>query len=172
MSFVASRVRSVRVSNGASRLCNSSALLGFDLATFWPSCKLVFIAKHTTSFAVNIARMRYCEVPLSGYRGFGGTDREESIQTHIRRHFDRALARIASRDTRMRKRSSGNLRLEAARWRSAQMFFGWTAKERAPFRLLDTATVAGARHGVFTHHPKERMRNHTDGAPINLSNAL
>jgi hypothetical protein len=72
----------------------------------------------------------------------------------------------------MRKRGLGNLRLEVALGRSAEMFFGWTANERAPFRLLDTATVAGARHGAFVHHPKERVRNHTDGAPINPSNAL
>ena len=116
--------------------------------------------------------MRYCEVPLSGYRGFGGTDQKESIQTHIRRHFGRAVARFASRDTRMRKRSLANSRLEVPPWRSAEMFFGWTANERAPFGLLDAATVAGARHGAFTHHPKERVRNHTDGAAINPSNAL
>jgi hypothetical protein len=58
MSFVASGVRSVRVSNGASRLRRSSALFGFDLARFRPSCELVFIAKHSTSFAGNIARLR------------------------------------------------------------------------------------------------------------------
>jgi hypothetical protein len=63
-------------------------------------------------------------------------------------------------------------RLLVAPWRSAEMLFGWTANERAPFGLLDAATVAGARHDAFTHHPKERVRNHTDGAPINPSNAL
>jgi hypothetical protein len=72
----------------------------------------------------------------------------------------------------MRKRSLANSKLDVAPWRLAEMLFGWTANERTPFRLFDAATVAGARHGAFTHHPKERVRNHTDGAPINPSNAL
>ena len=58
MSFVASGVRSVRVANGASRLCKSSVLLGFDLAKFRPSCELVFILEDSTSFNGNIARPR------------------------------------------------------------------------------------------------------------------
>jgi hypothetical protein len=53
MSFVAAGVRSVRVSNGASRLRNSSVLLGFDLARFRPSCELVFILEDSTSFDGN-----------------------------------------------------------------------------------------------------------------------
>ena len=56
MSFVASGVRSVRVSNGASRLRNSSVLFGFDLAGFRPSCELVFILQDSTSFDGNIGR--------------------------------------------------------------------------------------------------------------------
>ena len=55
MSFVASDVRSVRVSSGASRLCNSSVLFGFDLAKLRPSCELVFIVEDSTSFDGNIA---------------------------------------------------------------------------------------------------------------------
>jgi hypothetical protein len=69
MSFVASGVRSVGVSNGASRLRNSSLLLEFDLAKFRPSCELVFILEDSISFDGNIARssgfaLRQSETPL------------------------------------------------------------------------------------------------------------
>src|SRR5215469_5311931 len=57
MSFVASGVRSVRVSNGASRLRNSSVLLEFDLARLRPSCEFLFILKDSTSFDGNIRRV-------------------------------------------------------------------------------------------------------------------
>src|SRR5205823_14456710 len=46
ISLVASRVRSVRVSSGASRLWTSSAFLGIDLAMVWPSFGwVVFISQ-------------------------------------------------------------------------------------------------------------------------------
>src|SRR5207237_6688587 len=46
ISLVASRVRSVRVSSGASRLWTSSAFLGFDLAMIRPSFEwVVFISQ-------------------------------------------------------------------------------------------------------------------------------
>jgi hypothetical protein len=54
--LVASGVRSVRVSNGASRLRNSSVLLGLDLARFRPSCEFLFILEDSTSFDGNIKR--------------------------------------------------------------------------------------------------------------------
>lgn len=56
ISFVASGVRSVRVSNGASRLRNSSVLLGLILAKVRPSCEFLFILEDSTSFDSNNER--------------------------------------------------------------------------------------------------------------------
>ena len=55
ISFVASGERSVRVSNGASRLRNSSVLLGLDLAKLRPSCEFLFIVEDSTSFKATLS---------------------------------------------------------------------------------------------------------------------
>src|ERR1700745_1106296 len=116
MSFVASGVRSVRVSNGASRLRNSSVLLGFDLARFRPSCKLVFIAKHSTSFAGNIARLQ----------GRCIAENEKTLHPSFR--VQMGFPRSSHRAACVR-----------------QKCFPLDGGGAMSFRLLDAATEAGAR---------------------------
>ena len=55
ISFVASGERSVRVSNGASRLRTTSVLLGLDLAKLRPSCEFLFIVEDSTSFKATLS---------------------------------------------------------------------------------------------------------------------
>lgn len=64
ISFVASAVRSVRVSNGDSRLRNSSVFFGLDLAKLRPSCEFLFILEDSTSFNGDIERARVFALQL------------------------------------------------------------------------------------------------------------
>src|SRR5262249_17894885 len=64
ISLVASGVRSVRVSSGASRLRRSSAFLGFDLAICRPSVERVVLiaenSKHNSSTILSVRETLHC----------------------------------------------------------------------------------------------------------------